>query len=618
MCFSANESVYELSVQRSTLQAGLFSASVTAFIVEGYKSLEQAPGDTTNALLLQISQQLVAMSNGSRTAEFSVLAAQPFFRPTSSALLFNAFWFISLAFSLLCALTATLVQQWARHYLQAIERRPAPHKRARIRAYLYEGVIQFKMTSVVDAIPALLHISVFFFLAGLVVFLFPINLAIAGLTLAIALTCVCLYTVTTFLPTLYRNCPYRTPLSGICWRVLQALHLLGYYHNSWRKFILLEGNMTQGREYLAMEALPDRNKRDREALRDTLDSLTEHSELEPFIEGIPGFIRSNEVGDGRSMFQDLLLDRTTRLESRIARLLMTCKEAGSFPDGVLEKRALTCLNAIFYLTKEQPSMPWAWISCFGEHTTYVLQTFRHSESPVIAHHACCTAALVVDKLHTDISDTLTAQDHTWASVTDPRKGIPLDMHLDRGIYALQFLDALHTLEAAVGLEVVDSGGKALRWTRLLEELRTRLQACASHPVELRRILNQGRIYALVDYVRLLMTDLFLPDDSAGLELTYDTLRTITTDLFARYANTECEWRLVRLLAQVVGVPDDDQPCTAPKLPASLIDVFIRVFATLGDQSTRQEAKRIIKSYSKVQPASEAVKRVLIGLDLTSR
>jgi len=143
--------------------------------------------------------------------------------------------------------------------------------------YLYEGIIQFKMISLVDAIPALLHIFVFFFLVGLVIFLFPINLAIAGLTLGIAIICILLYAAMTFLPTLYRNCPYRTPLSSVCWRILQTLHLLGYYHNAWRGFIPLEGNMTQGREYLAMEALPDRSKRDRDVLRKTLEALTTSS-----------------------------------------------------------------------------------------------------------------------------------------------------------------------------------------------------------------------------------------------------------------------------------------------------------------------------------------------------
>jgi hypothetical protein len=103
---------------------------VTAFIIEGYKSLQPAPGDTTNALLTQISKQLSTIAQGSPASNVTSLAAnQPPFHPTDSALRFNAFWFLSLAFSLSCALLATLVQQWSRYYLQAIERRSAPHHR---------------------------------------------------------------------------------------------------------------------------------------------------------------------------------------------------------------------------------------------------------------------------------------------------------------------------------------------------------------------------------------------------------------------------------------------------------------------------------------------------------
>jgi len=293
---------------------------------------------------------------------------------------------------------------------------------------------------------------------------------------------------------------------------------------------------------------------------------------------------------------------------------MTCKDSG-FSGGALEKRALVCLNAIFYLTHEQPSVPWAWISCFGEHTTYVLQAFGCSESPVISHHAYCTTALVVNKLHVDIIDTLTA-DHGSPNVADPRKGISLDMHLDRGIYALEFLGAIHTLEAAVGLKRVDTEGKTLGWTRLLGELRTRLQAGAAHPTELRRILHKGRIYALVDYVRLLMTKLSLPDEPTELALTHDTLRAITTNLYARHADTESDWHLVRLLAEVIGTPDSGQSCSEPKLPISLIDIFIRVFATLGDPSARQEAEQIIQCYCTVRPASDAIERVMFSLAST--
>ncbi|KAJ7128562.1 hypothetical protein C8R44DRAFT_557882, partial [Mycena epipterygia] len=40
--------------------AGLFSASLTAFLIESYKTLNPDSGDTTVHLLSQISQQLAA------------------------------------------------------------------------------------------------------------------------------------------------------------------------------------------------------------------------------------------------------------------------------------------------------------------------------------------------------------------------------------------------------------------------------------------------------------------------------------------------------------------------------------------------------------------------------
>lgn len=109
-----------------TCKAGLFSASVTAFIVESYKTLKPDSGDMTVTLLMQISQQLDGSSNGSPK---NALKSPDIFIPTSSAIRVNLFWFLSLCFGLACALAATLVEQWARNYLQGIDRRPPPHKK---------------------------------------------------------------------------------------------------------------------------------------------------------------------------------------------------------------------------------------------------------------------------------------------------------------------------------------------------------------------------------------------------------------------------------------------------------------------------------------------------------
>lgn len=68
-------------------------------------------------------------------------------------LVINALWFLSLFFSLMCALAATLVQQWSRMYLQGIEERYDLHQRARMRTYLQQGVQKFYLTELVGAIP---------------------------------------------------------------------------------------------------------------------------------------------------------------------------------------------------------------------------------------------------------------------------------------------------------------------------------------------------------------------------------------------------------------------------------------------------------------------------------
>ncbi|KAF8261193.1 hypothetical protein EI94DRAFT_1891712, partial [Lactarius quietus] len=51
----------------------------------------------------------------------------------------------------------------------------APHRRGRIRAYIFHGIKRFGMARAIATMPLLLNISVFLFFAGLLDFLFPIN-----------------------------------------------------------------------------------------------------------------------------------------------------------------------------------------------------------------------------------------------------------------------------------------------------------------------------------------------------------------------------------------------------------------------------------------------------------
>ncbi|KAF8269074.1 hypothetical protein EI94DRAFT_1906647, partial [Lactarius quietus] len=125
---------------------------------------------------------MVNMSNGAPLTIVVAESSQPF-KPSASAIRVNVLWFLSIILSLTCALSATLMQQWARRYLELARRRGAFHRRGRMRSYIVDGVNRFGMARAIATMPAILHISVFLFFTGLVEFLFPIYATVAYTTL---------------------------------------------------------------------------------------------------------------------------------------------------------------------------------------------------------------------------------------------------------------------------------------------------------------------------------------------------------------------------------------------------------------------------------------------------
>ncbi|KAH9023993.1 hypothetical protein EDB84DRAFT_1248280, partial [Lactarius hengduanensis] len=201
---------------------GLFSSVVATFLAISYNDLFP---DTTKTLLAQISRQLVDISNGVSSQEDATFSNDSF-TPSASAIRVNVIWFLSLVLSIVSALNATLFQQWARRYLEITRRRVAPHKRARTRAYMFDGIADFKMSRAVKAMPMLLHLSIFLFFAGLIDFLWNANSTVGCWILGFISVFTFAYLVLTVLPNLYLNCPYSTPLSELSWRLSQHLLLL--------------------------------------------------------------------------------------------------------------------------------------------------------------------------------------------------------------------------------------------------------------------------------------------------------------------------------------------------------------------------------------------------------
>ncbi|KAI0253390.1 hypothetical protein BJV78DRAFT_1109024, partial [Lactifluus subvellereus] len=183
--------------------AGLFSSIVASFLIETYKTLLPDSGSQTVALLTQ----LVAQPDGAAVAPSQSLAQR---NVSPRAIRVNILMFLSLFFSVTSALVSTLIQQWAREYLHYSQPIAAPHKRGRVRAYLFQGLSHFQMRRLTYAVPVLLHLAVFLFFSALSEFLYLINVPVGGTARYCIVALLAVYTALSILPLIVKNAPYQT------------------------------------------------------------------------------------------------------------------------------------------------------------------------------------------------------------------------------------------------------------------------------------------------------------------------------------------------------------------------------------------------------------------------
>ncbi|KAI0786908.1 hypothetical protein C8Q75DRAFT_251200 [Abortiporus biennis] len=207
--------------------AGLFSAVVTAFCVEIYKSLQQDSSETSVILLSQISRQLASFNVNGLTLNSSAPAAEPsLFTPTppsKTSVKINIFWFLSLVFSLTTASLGMLVKQWLREYLAHDGLSSRPH--IRVRHFRNEGMEKFRVFEIAAVLPMLLQIALGLFLIGLANFLIDLDLTVGWSITPFIIFWASLFVMTLFAPAVFAHCPYHTPLlKGLLHTIRHSLY----------------------------------------------------------------------------------------------------------------------------------------------------------------------------------------------------------------------------------------------------------------------------------------------------------------------------------------------------------------------------------------------------------
>ncbi|KAG8923747.1 hypothetical protein FRC02_010926 [Tulasnella sp. 418] len=189
-------------------QAGLFSATNTAFIVESYKDLKQDPSELTNNLLRNMMRTI----HQSSFTEADLLL--DYAGPPTRAIVVNLFFFASLCCSLFTAFGAVIGKQWLNHYGRE-NQLSFPSARGIERQRKHMGLEKWKFQAVVETLPTLLQFSLFFFFIGLIDFMWPLNIAVGILILLLSVLTLLFYVVTLSIGILYPNSPFQTRLTNV-------------------------------------------------------------------------------------------------------------------------------------------------------------------------------------------------------------------------------------------------------------------------------------------------------------------------------------------------------------------------------------------------------------------
>lgn len=419
----------------------MFSATVAAFLAGTYQTLQPSSQDTSTFYLATITQILAASNVSQQIISLPPPPPNPSaFRPPKSAIWFNSLWFSSLVLSLTCALLATSLQQWARRYVRVTQPRHSPHKRARIRAFFAEGIEKLHLPWAVEALPALLHISVFLFFAGLVVFLSTVHQTVFSTVLGCMGLCVGLYLCITLLPIFRHDSPYYTPLTsvawfcatGISWLVLRILKTIASeLHgrklvslDSWYQLSVIESlqskrffrGFTKETEDFALRLSSAIDVR---GLSWTFNSLEEDHELEDFLACIPGFLSSHEVMDPASVLMEVI-DRVPAMAYTVFLFIERTFSSGLVSEAIQERRKNVYMKALDLVT---PLLPFTFyqalhlwesdhnptVHIFGSLDFWLLaEAHTQDDDPDVAISAQCMTAA--------IATTAQERDQLWFNI----------------------------------------------------------------------------------------------------------------------------------------------------------------------------------------------------------
>jgi hypothetical protein len=193
-----------------TPKAGLFSAILSAFLIEIRKGLQEDLQTMTNNLLF------ILIQNGTGA---QISSGSPF-KPTSTSRWVNGLWFSSLMFSLMSALGASLAKSWITQFSSSVS--GSSWDNVSFHCRRFRGLRRWHLKLIIQCLPILIHIAFFLFSIGLVILLFQDDLAIGVVICVLTSLILGLYLGSSIHPVFSSDSPFRTPVSGMVRRLIKG------------------------------------------------------------------------------------------------------------------------------------------------------------------------------------------------------------------------------------------------------------------------------------------------------------------------------------------------------------------------------------------------------------
>lgn len=198
----------------------MFSAILTAFLIESKNLLQQDSADVSAALLLMIAQSQQRVEQGEASKSLQPIEIPSFSVPITARWI-NGLWFASLALSLSAALVAMLAKEWLTAFTSA---RPRPaHTYSILRQTRLEGLVQWRALHIIDLLPSMLHLALLLFSFGLTIYLWTLDQDVAYVIVIITGATFLFYVATSIFGAIHEFCPFVTQISKYIRNLLLAL-----------------------------------------------------------------------------------------------------------------------------------------------------------------------------------------------------------------------------------------------------------------------------------------------------------------------------------------------------------------------------------------------------------